>query len=148
MADDSIYPKKNQTHVAVSETNKMNILAQKMEQWTDTEYPTQQSAYGQCADATQRMANVFPTLTRVRGHYHCPVWGMRAHWWLIDEDGTIVDPTSRQFPSAGLGVYEPWQEGDNEPTGKCMHCGNYCYNGDVACSESCQREIVLYYEKG
>lgn len=40
------------------------------------------------------MVEAFPELKRVRGHYHCP-WLSKAqpHWWCVDPDGNIVDPT-------------------------------------------------------
>ena len=65
---------------------------------------------GRCAEATLAMAAVFPELTRVRGHYLCWVWGEREHWWLVEPNGEIVDPTADQFPSKGGGVYVPWDE--------------------------------------
>lgn len=104
--------------------------------------------YGQCAEITARMAADFPELTRVRGHYYCHTWGERAHWWLVTLDSTIVDPTAQQFPSKGLGIYEPWAEGAQEPTGLCMNCGAYCYDGDPTCSEACERANTAYYTTG
>lgn len=98
--------------------------------------------YGQCAEVTQQMADAFPELTRVRGHYYCIVWGERAHWWLVDSDGTIVDPTADQFPTKGTGHYEPWVEGSAEPTGMCPNCGEYCYDGDYLCSKDCEVAYV------
>jgi hypothetical protein len=113
--------------------------------WITAHFPDAQTAYGQCVDATVTMAAAFPELRRVRGHYFCLTWGMRAHWWLVTEDGRIVDPTAAQFPSQGQGLYEPWIEGDTEPTGKCMNCGGYTYDGKPACSETCERELAAYY---
>ena len=63
--------------------------------------------YGQCKEITRQMADAFPELTRVRGHYYCWAWGERAHWWLTYA-GDIIDPTSQQFPSKGHGEYVPW----------------------------------------
>jgi len=92
------------------------------------------------------MQKIFNELTAVRGHYYCPVWGKREHWWLVDKDNEIIDPTAMQFPSKGLGIYEPFKEGSAEPTGICMNCGEYCYEGrSSACSEVCDAEIKEYY---
>jgi hypothetical protein len=91
--------------------------------------------YGKCAEVTQQMAAANPSLRRVRGHYYCPIWGERAHWWLVDRDGKIIDPTAAQFPSKGNGTYVEWQEGEKEPSGKCYNCGDYCYDGKVFCPE-------------
>jgi len=101
-------------------------------------------SYGKCEETTLWMNKEFPELTRVRGHYYCPIWGERTHWWLVDPDGEIVDPTVDQFPSKGFGVYEEWTEGDEEPTGKCPNCGEYCYNGSSTCSDKCYTEYASY----
>jgi hypothetical protein len=113
-------------------------------EWIAAHYPTQEAAYGQCDAATRAMAAAFPELTRVRGHYYCFVWGERTHWWLVAPDGTIVDPTAVQFPSVGRGVYEPWTEGADEPTGKCPNCGGYVYGGGTVCSDECARQYESY----
>ncbi len=99
---------------------------------------------GRCAEATLAMSAAFPELTRVRGHYQCWVWGERQHWWLVDPNGEIVDPTANQFPSKGGGVYIPWDESQPEPTGVCPNCGDYCYNGQSCCSEACGISYAAY----
>jgi hypothetical protein len=96
---------------------------------------------GQCQEVTEQMLAAFPELIRVRGHYACHIWGPREHWWL-DDDGVIVDPTAEQFPSKGAGVYIPWEEGREEPTGKCMNCGDYCYGGSFFCSDACEATVM------
>lgn len=58
---------------------------------------------GKCKEMSQELVKADPSLTLVRGHYHCPIWGKQAHWWVNDEDGNIIDPTARQFPSKGNG---------------------------------------------
>lgn len=95
-------------------------------------------AYGKCAEITLEIAEKDPSLTRVRGHYICPIWGKRGHWWLKKEDGTIVDPTKAQFPSGGFGEYIEWVEGAEEPTGICMNCGEEVYGSDYFCSKRCE----------
>lgn len=99
---------------------------------------------GECAKATREMQSVFPGLVRVRGHYHCAAWGRRAHWWLKD-GSEIVDPTETQFPSCGLGTYEEWIEGSEEPVGKCMICGDECFEsrggGQHWCSHTHLKEL-------
>lgn len=100
-------------------------------EWIEHHAPrTPEEARGKCAEVTADMQKEFPELTRVRGHYYCHIWGERKHWWLIDRDSSeIVDPTVIQFPSKGHGHYEPWDEGEPEPTGRCPNCGQYCYTG-------------------
>ncbi len=60
---------------------------------------------GKCKEMSEAMVIADPTLTLVRGHYHCPVWGKQPHWWAKKPDGTIIDPTKNQFPSRGIGEY-------------------------------------------
>ena len=60
---------------------------------------------GKCKEFVDAAILADPTLKAVRGHYHCPFWGEQAHWWCVTPDGTIVDPTAKQFPSKGLGEY-------------------------------------------
>ena len=95
------------------------------------------SVTGRCKEISQTMQSVFPELILIRGHYHCMIWGERQHWWLTTPNGEIIDPTADQFPTKGGGVYIPWIEGDLEPTGKCLECGEYCYDGNPTCSETC-----------
>ncbi len=106
-------------------------------------------ALGNCAEATARMAAAFPDLTRVRGHYICPVWGRREHWWLTSPAGATIDPTAGQFPSGGLGEYEPRDEGVEEPAGKCLNCGGYCFPSSQAhmhaCSKACADALRVHF---
>jgi hypothetical protein len=77
---------------------------------------------GKCKEMSEALVAEDPTLTLVRGHYFCPIWNRdEPHWWCVKQDGTIVDPTARQFPSAGGGIYTP-------------------FNGMVACAE-CGKEV-------
>lgn len=110
--------------------------------------PTQESAYGQCAEITQLMITDFPELRRVRGHYYCSMWGKRSHWWCVAPDGSVVDPTAIQFPSRGAGEYVPHEEGSPEPTGKCPNCGGYCYEGRDLCSAACRWSYMAYLNGG
>lgn len=112
--------------------------------WIETNIKNE--GLGQCKEATVQMKECFPELTRIRGHYYCPIWGEREHWWLTTPQGEIIDPTVAQFPSKGIGHYEPWNESKKEPTGKCPNCGDYCYNGKTVCSDRCYEEYKNYLE--
>ena len=96
---------------------------------------------GTCKETTLAMQEAFPELTRVRGHYYCPAWGEREHWWLVDPEGDIVDPTKAQFPSHH-GVYVPWDEDAEEPSGICLNCGEYVYDDGSFCKDSCRRAFM------
>lgn len=99
--------------------------------------------FGRCRGVTKEMVEAFPELRRVRGHYHCPIWGKRAHWWCVAPDGSIVDPTVSQFPSRGIGEYVLLDETAPIPTGKCPDCGEYVY-GTTFCNDSCERRTAEY----
>lgn len=99
--------------------------------------------YGRCEEATAQMAEAFPELRRVRGHYYCFAWGERQHWWMEDAEGNVVDPTAAQFPSGGRGHYEEW-DGSPLPTGSCPQCSNPVYDGGTCCSEACHAAYVAY----
>ena len=73
---------------------------------------------GKCKEMSEALIDADPTLTLVRGHYYCPIWGEQPHWWTKRPDGTIVDPTKDQFPSHGIGEYVEF-EGKIE----CSNCG-------------------------
>ena len=118
----------------------------KYDKWITENVPDE--TYGKCETITGQMNIVFPELKKVRGFYKCPVWGDREHWWLTTQDGTIVDPTVKQFPSHMIDVeYEPWVEGSPEPTGKCPNCGDYCFDHEFCCSDSCKAEYTAYLNK-
>ena len=102
--------------------------------------------YGQCKEVTRQMAEAFPELKRIRGHYYCWAWGERAHWWLADANGTIIDPTAQQFPSKGKGEYVPWPEGAPEPTGYVRIVAILATTGTTCCSERVQSLCGLLYE--
>ena len=117
---------------------------QMYQRWIDEYVPTYKEALGNCVGLTEAMAICFPELTRVRGNYYCASWGERTHWWLVDAEGNIVDPTAKQFPSEGRGAYVPWQEGEKEPTGKCPNCGEYAYDNQYFCSDECGHAYAAF----
>jgi hypothetical protein len=111
------------------------------QQWIHEHFPTFLEARNHCVEATIAMQKRFPELQRVRGHYYDGPQE-RAHWWLIDSAGNIVDPTAAQFQTKGHGIYDERDETEPEPTGKCHHCGNLVYNGEVFCSRQCATEAA------
>ncbi len=114
---------------------------------------------GKCADATKEMVAAFPELKRVAGLLTV-LWlhrtGPRAaptieqHWWCVAPDGSVVDPTIRQFDGAYIISREPLDLDDPEarrkvPTGKCMDCGAQTYEGSAFCSETCEAATHAFY---
>lgn len=100
---------------------------------------------GRCKELSEAACAADPTLRLVRGHYFCPIWNRdEPHWWCEREDGTIVDPSARQFPSNGMGIYE---EFDGWCT--CSNCGKEVREEEasfdsnyVFCSYECHGHFV------
>jgi len=62
---------------------------------------------GKCLKMCKEAIELNPELRLVRGYYYCPIWNKKeAHWWTVELDGEIYDPTKDQFPSRGMGDYE------------------------------------------
>jgi hypothetical protein len=106
---------------------------------------------GLCLEATHSMQKQFPELKIVRGHVR--LWDKYdekiykyPHWWLETVDKEIIDPTEKQFPN--LLEYEEWDESLTEPTGKCLNCGEYCFNYKQFCCEPCEKSYIQYLNTG
>lgn len=100
---------------------------------------------GRCQGATDEMVVAFPELRQVRGF----VDGSAPHWWCVEADGTIVDPTVGQFAWMDCELeYEEYSEKKHGPlpTGKCADCGDYVYDGGFHgfCNENCERSFRAY----
>lgn len=104
-------------------------------QWIREKYPTPQSAKLQCDEATRAMIEEFPELLRVRGHVMVGV-DRRGHWWCVDSGGQVVDPTAHQWASP-IVFYDAFEEGDEEPHGKCLHCGDLLFRSHGADAYLC-----------
>jgi hypothetical protein len=119
-------------------------------EWVSTHIKVREDYWRKCESVTLRMKEAFPELIRVRGHYHDIWFGPIPHWWLKTEDGTIIDPTCRQFSEVQSwdmsGHHSLYAEVDDEnlPTGKCPNCGEYSYNRMFCCSENCYSEYRAY----
>jgi hypothetical protein len=100
---------------------------------------------GRCKEVTLAMISEFPELNRVRGFYDCCIWGRREHWWLVDPNNEIIDPTVDQFPSKGISPYVPWDESKEEPTGRCLYCGDYAYRNRNCCGFDCFEKLDKIY---
>jgi hypothetical protein len=114
------------------------------QQWIAAHQPT--DPRGQCAPMTTRMAEAFPELRRVRGHYVCPLEGRRPHWWLVTPSGRIIDPTVDQFASCGMGDYEEYA--GPEPTGHCLNCGAMVFGPEMFCNADCAIACVEWMKSG
>jgi hypothetical protein len=99
---------------------------------------------GKCKTLSEEAVAADPALTLVRGHYLCPIWGEQGHWWTVRPDGSVFDPTARQFPSKGIGEYIPFtgfvrcescgkevKETDANHNGHHVYCSGECLYADV-----------------
>lgn len=114
-----------------------------------------EKAYGNCKEYCDAVKAQFPELILVRGHFRDLLWGEREHWWLKTESGEIIDPTVNQFPAyttmamdVGPDFYEEWDENQEEPTGLCPNCGEYCFEGRYLCSNRCEVSYRAYIMGG
>ena len=108
--------------------------------WIDEHYPDKKSAMLQCKEATKLMAEEFPELRRVRGNVMVGV-DYRPHWWLVATDGSIVDPTYRQFTN--ISFYEEHDESMGDSHGKCRRCGELLYRSKGDDSYLCRECLPL-----
>jgi len=100
---------------------------------------------GKCKEMSESLIREDPTLRLVRGYYYCPMWGRQEHWWCETEDGDIIDPTVKQFPTNGhAATYEEW-----DGTYECAECGKVMSGeppvaeGNYACcSTTCMMKLV------
>ena len=100
---------------------------------------------GTCKEACEKLLGDRPDLRLVRGHYFCPYWDTdNEHWWCVDAEGNIVDPTASQFPSNGHGTYTEFNG-----TVACAQCGAdtpedqvYGYGNYGFCSTRCAMRFV------
>ena len=118
-----------------------------------SDWLSKNNPYGKCEEAATAMAEIFENLTIVKGHVYCD-WGKRSHWWCVDTQGTIVDPTKSQFGS--ITEYDPWEPGNEVCAGKCMNCGEEIWvtiqsldNSvhESICSKKCEAEFEEYLKE-
>lgn len=113
-------------------------------EWIAANVPA--DCHGLCVQFTDAMAEAFPELRRVRGHYTPFAGRERSHWWLETVGGEIVDPTSAQFEDGGRGDYREYLGA--EPTGHCLDCGALMFHGGTFCNEACARSTHAYLRDG
>jgi len=94
---------------------------------------------GKCYEMVMELCEKDPTLKPVRGYYMCWLWGKQPHWWAVKPDGTIVDPTIKQFPEPHIGEYIPF-----DGIVECSNCGKKLKEDDALlhinytfCSSKC-----------
>lgn len=99
---------------------------------------------GKCKEYCDRAVRLFPQLEMKRGHYFDFMWGDQQHWWCVRPDGSVFDPTAKQFPSKGYGDYvefdgfhaceicgEKTKEEEMTTYGHHVYCSTECLMRDV-----------------
>lgn len=100
---------------------------------------------GRCKALSEAWVREHPDYTLVRGSYFCPMWNREEpHWWTKDAEGKIYDPSARQFPSAGSGIYTEF-----DGWVSCAECGRRVaedeagfYGNYAFCSDRCIGRFV------
>jgi len=100
---------------------------------------------GKCKEMAEAAVKADATLTLVRGWYWCPITNRKEqHWWCKRPDGSILDPTAKQFASKGQGEYE-----DFDGYFECEHCGDSVHEDYVipcgnyqVCSVACAKRLL------
>jgi tetratricopeptide (TPR) repeat protein len=122
-------------------------MQKKYSNWIE-KYRKMNKISNKCRDVTEKMVAEFPELTRKRGIIHLlntEENETRPHWWCVDPDGEIIDPTASQYPF--VLEYEEWDENHGEPTGKCLCCGNFVSDFNTFCNDACETEYRIYQEE-
>ena len=110
------------------------------------------SILGKCAELSHAMKKTFPELRLTNGEIKILAdKNKRLHWWLVDKDGAIVDPTSDQFNGGIEEYFEATPESDcrNYTRARCPNCGDAFYitpdqKHSPLCSEKCETEYAAY----
>jgi len=123
-------------------------------EWINKNYPDMQSALAKCKEASQKMAKVFPELRVTNGFAHFITCEPRDHWWCVDKEGNIIDPTAHQFPEyLGSPIIEYEEIDENHdarkfPKARCMNCGEYYYQKPEMKGQmhnaKCESEFINY----
>jgi formylmethanofuran dehydrogenase subunit E len=100
---------------------------------------------GKCREEAEKLAKK-KGYRLVRGYYHEPMWNEKQqHWWCVDDEGNIHDPTAKQFPS--YGVKQFYEEFDGLVS--CEECGKEITEDEMimqgpypVCSTRCAMRLV------
>ncbi len=103
---------------------------------------------GRCKEFVDAEIEKDPTLKAVRGWYDCPYDGRQAHWWCVRLDGTIFDPTQKQFK----GPFVPYLYIPYTGTMPCCYCGEEVEVSKAVadgnrgyCSQRCYGKDIGFY---
>lgn len=126
----------------------------KYNNWINKHYRDWGTALGNCQEAVKKINKEFPELTIKCGYVHFAFNEKRMHWWCIDNNGNIIDPTGHQYPGY-LGEpildYEEVDDNSDEknyPRERCYNCGEYYFKkSSIMHTEQCHKEYCNYLNK-
>ncbi len=101
---------------------------------------------GGCKKECEKLIKGNSKLILVRGYYHEPIWNTKEeHFWCVDENGNIIDPTKKQFPSGGISEFYEEFNGFVD----CEECGISIPENEIVmqgrfpvCSHRCACRLV------
>ena len=101
---------------------------------------------GKCKEFCDALILERPDLELVRGHYYEPHWSREEpHWWCVDSEGLIIDPTVKQFPSGGIKEFYTQYSGFSD----CEECSKSIPEAEIimqgrftVCSTQCAMKLV------
>lgn len=122
--------------------------------WIDDNYPADMFVRGLCREACEKMHAEFPELRIACGVVFVPLFPAKdseqEHWWLVDGNGDVVDPTRQQFP----GFIQYNEAGADDPRRKyhratCANCGERYlitpeWSDGTVCSQQCYTQYAAY----
>jgi hypothetical protein len=139
------------------ETLRLQLIAKRRASTTWVGYgphgPTEANILqAQCYSFCEAFVEKFSHLTMVKGWYVAAEHNYTEHWWLIEKDGTVVDPTKGQF-SIQTGEYV--SHGSKRAKelelfakiGRCPNCGGDIYEGDEDFGGVCSDECAASYSE-
>jgi len=122
----------------------------KYEKWIRN-YISKNRVLGNCKSACYEIQDEFPELEVVAGWAITQSHGKQEHFWCVDVEGEIVDPTHDQWGEEIL-EYIVWNPGDEVAVGKCQDCGVTIYKKvdtldgirETFCDEKCFSSYAKY----
>ena len=122
-------------------------------EWISINYSTIQDTLGKCQEACLAIKKEFPELRITNGFVTlCLINKPVTHWWCVDLEGNIVDPTAKQYDWNGTPILDYEEIPDNHPERlykkqKCMNCGEYYYitpDLKIMHTQKCELEFMRY----
>lgn len=128
----------------------------KYEKWIGKHSSDIFKVLGRCQSICTKMVAEFPELRITNGFVKLDgVEEQQTHWWCVDPDNNIVDPTAFQYVWNNTPILQYIEIDDDHPARKyprrkCMNCGKYFFDGPghkeyyPCCDKKCLEEYTIY----